>query len=789
MKFTFGWLKDYLDTDKSLQEIADKLSSIGLEVEEIQNPAEVLGDFVIAEIKEVKDHPDSDHLHILTVDDGGDKLLQIVCGAPNVRVGLKGVLAHIGVKIPYTQDTLRASKIRGVESQGMMCSGRELCLSDEHRGILDLKTDAPNGTRFTDAFDFDPVIDINVTPNRPDAFGVMGIAKDLAAAGMGTFKDIQEEKSHNWVGVFQSPISVKIQGPGCKAFAGCYVRGVKNGESPKWLQERLTAVGMRPISALVDITNYLNVGRCRPLHVFDADKLSGNITARCATEGEVITTLDDKQHILSSDMTVIADDKRALSVAGIMGGKDTGVEDNTVNVFLESAYFDPMNIAKTGRTLNIESDSRTRFERGIDAASCLTDLKVAVDMIIDMCGGEPSVPTIDGDIEPKRRTVTLRHERIKKLCGVEIPKEEADKILLALGFVQNGSEFLVPSWRPDIMEEADLIEEIMRIYGYDKLPALSVYSNEMAAKTLNKEQRREIDVRRALAARGGNQVISWSFMDTKIASYFGGKGIKINNPIASDLDEMRPSLIPNLMTAALKNAAKGYPDVSLFEVGPVFTGKEPNQQEESAALIRTGKSHAKHWLENPKTFDVFDAKADALAALAAAEAPVANLQAVRTAPSYYHPGRSGALTMGKTVLAYFGEIHPAILKLMDMEQPVAACEIFLNRIPEKRTKSKNQGKLNISSLQPVSRDFAFVVEKNCEASKIVKTIKGVDKETISSVNVFDVYEGAALNGKKSVAVEVILQPMEKTFTDEELDNISTRIIKAVHEQTGAELRA
>lgn len=789
MKFTFNWLKDYLETDKTLTEITDKLSAIGLEVEEVQDKTESLKDFVIAEIKEVKEHPDSDHLHILAVDDGSGKILQIVCGAPNVRVGLKGVLAHIGVKIPYTGDTLKASKIRGVESQGMMCSGRELGLSEEHNGILDLQTETANGTPLIQAFDFDPVVDINVTPNRPDAFGVLGIAKDLAAAGMGKFTDTQYEKAKDLKGSFESPIKVTVAESGCRTFAGCYIRGVKNGQSPLWLQERLKAVGLRPISALVDVTNFLNIGRCRPLHVFDADKLHGNITARFAKEGELITTLDEKQHTLASDMTVIADDSRALSVAGIMGGEDTGVSDGTVNVFLESAYFEPMNIAKTGRTLNIESDSRTRFERGIDSASCLPDLKIAANMILELCGGKASFPEVAGQIEPELKTIPLRYERIEKLCGVAVPKEEADRILNALGFKQNGNNFTVPSWRPDVEGEADLVEEVMRIYGYDKLPALSVCEAALPTVALSNDQRKEIDVRRAMAAKGGNQIITWSFMDSKIAKHFGGKGILINNPIASDLNEMRPSLLPNLIAAAVRNAAKGYPDVSLFEVGPVFNGNNPTEQETVAAMIRAGKNHAEHWAEKAKNFDVFSAKADALAALAAVNAPVANLQAVRNAPSYYHPGRSGALTMGKVVLAYFGEIHPSILKLLGSDEPIVACEIFLNKVPAKRAKSKNQGKLNMSSLQPVSRDFAFVADKECEAAKLIKAVKGVDKEMITDVNIFDVYEGANLLGKKSVAVKVTFQPKEKTLTDDDLENLSTRIISAVREQTGAELRA
>ncbi len=786
MKTTVNWLKSYLDTSASVAEIVDKLTAIGLEVEEINDSSAVLKDFIIAEIKEVNNHPNADKLHILKVDTGSE-VLQIVCGAPNVHVGLKGVLARPGVVVPVNGETLKVGTIRGVESFGMMCSARELKLGEDHNGILDLETDAPLGTSFAEVLGGDAVIDINVTPNRPDCFGVLGIARDLAAAGVGTLKNPAPEAVK---GSFVSPVSVKLSPSGCAIFTGRYIRGVKNGASPKWLQDYLSAVGLRPISALVDITNYLNIGRCRPLHVFDADKIKGNIEVRFAKAGEKLVTLDEKEHILTEDMTVIADSEEVLSLAGIMGGEKSGVSDDTVNVFLESAWFEPLNIAKTGRALNIESDSRTRFERGIDAASAIPDNEIATRLILEMCGGEASEIVVAGENPAWQREITFRPERVKELCGVEVSKPEAEKILTSLGFAVSGNKVVPPSWRPDIDGEADLVEEVMRIYGYDRLPVLSLISGTMPKVLLTPRQKKEIAARRALAARGGYQAITWSFMSSKTAALFGGKGILLDNPIASDLDEMRPSLIPNLIGAAKRNTDRGYPDVVLFEVGPQFNGSKPTEQEAMASIVRMGNNHSRHWLDKQRLADVFDAKEDAYAALAAVEAPVAGLQVYRTAPAYYHPGRSGALCLGKTVLGYFGEIHPAVLKAMDIKETVVAAEIFLDRVPHKELKSKNQKKVEMSQFQPLSRDFAFIMNADIPAEKIVRAAKGVDKNLITDVCIFDVYEGASLgDNKKSLAIEVTLQPQEKTLTDAEIENISTRIISAIKDASGAELRS
>lgn len=786
MKLTLNWLKEYIDTEATLDEITAKLTDIGLEVEEVSNPAAALKDFIIAEIKEVNDHPNADKLHILKVDTGTE-VLQIVCGAPNVHVGLKGVLARPGVIVPISGETLKVGKIRGVESFGMMCSARELKLGEDHNGILDLETDAPLGTSFAKVLGEDPLIDINVTPNRPDCFGVLGVARDLSAAGIGTFKDTAATPVK---GSFPSPIKVNLSPSGCAIFTGRYIRGVKNCASPQWLQDRLNAVGLRPISALVDVTNYLNIGRCRPLHVFDATKIKGDIEVRYAKEGEKLITLDEKEHTLTADMTVIADAEEVLSLAGIMGGEKSGVSDDTTDVFLESAWFEPMNIAATGRALNIESDSRTRFERGVDAASAVPDNEIATRLILELCGGEASEIVIAGKEPHWQREITFRPQRVNELCGVDVSKAEAEKILTALGFTVNGDKVTPPSWRPDIEGEADLVEEVMRIYGYDKLPALSMISGEMPKVLLTPRQKKEISARRALAERGGFQAITWSFMSSEKAKLFGSKGVMLGNPIASDLDEMRPSLLPNLIDAAKRNADRGYPNTALFEVGPQFTGAKPGEQEAMASIVRMGKNHSRHWLDAEREADVFDVKEDAIAALAAIDAPISGLQVFRTAPSYYHPGRSGALCLGKNVLAYFGELHPNVLKAMDVKERVVAAEVFLDKVPAKELKNKNQKTVLMSAFQPLSRDFAFIMDTGIDAEKVLKTAKNVDKNLIADVQVFDLYEGERLGeGKKSLAIEVTIQPQEKTLTDAEIEDISARIVNAVKAATGAELRS
>lgn len=786
MKVSLRALKKYLDTTASVQEIADKLTSIGLEVEEVIDNTASLAPFSVAEIKTVENHPNADKLHVLGVFTGKE-MLQIVCGAPNVRVGMKSILAQEGDLIPLYNERLKKGVIRGVESMGMLCSEKELGISDNHEGIIDLNTDMPAGTPATEVLPSDVIFDVNVTPNRGDCFGVKGIAKDLSATGIGTFisHDVEPVK-----GSFKSPISVQITDDDCPQFTGRYIRNVKNGPSPKWMQEFLISMGMRPISALVDITNYLNVAECRPLHVFDADKLTGNITVRKAQNGEKIMALNEKEYTLTDDMTVIADESGARSIAGVMGGENTGCTPETVNVFLESAYFNPISIAKTGRELNIDSDSRTRFERGIDPASQIMGNEIATQLILDICGGEASEIIIEGKGIQTSHQIEFDFNLVKRLCGLEIPKETMVEILEKLGFNVNGNQISVPSWRlNDVKEGADLVEEIVRIYGVDDLPMLPLRPNDLPHGILLPHQRRENAVTRALAARGLNQVITWSFMDSKLARYFDSKGIKIANPIASDLDEMRPSLVPNLLSAVKRNQDRGIKDVQLFEVGPEFYSLVPKEQRMVACGVRAGNFTPRHFLENVRSVDVFDAKADALDALYASDAPQ-NMQVVRKAPSWYHPGRSGAFTLGKNVIAYFGEIHPQILKLFDIKTPVVAFEVYLDNVPQARAKSKAQKLLKMSNLMPLTRDFAFVADKSVEAGKLLSTIQNVDKEKITNVALFDVYEGDKLpEGKKSLAVQVTIWPTEKTMTDKEIEILCTQIVNMVKKSTGAELRS
>ncbi|MBQ8250909.1 MAG: phenylalanine--tRNA ligase subunit beta [Alphaproteobacteria bacterium] len=786
MKLSLSALKQYLDTTATQQEIADKLTSIGLEVEEIVDKGADLEGFIIAEIKAVENHPNADKLHILRVSTG-DEIIQVVCGAPNVYEGMKSILARPGVMIPCYGERLEKGVIRGVESMGMLCSEKELNMGTDHSGVLDLKTDLPAGTPATELFSSDVIFDVNVTPNRGDCFGVKGIAQDLSATGIGTFL-YQEPVPVK--GTFDSPIQIHMEDENCPEFVGRYIKNVKNGPSPKWMQDFLISMGLRPISALVDITNYMNVAECRPLHVFDADKLTGDIYVRSAKEGETLKALDEKEYSLQEGMTVIADAQKAQSIAGIMGGEETGCTEETVNVFLEAAYFNPISIAATGRILNAESDSRTRFERGIDPASQILANEKATKLILDICGGEASHIIVAGQGVKWEHVIDFDFNEIKRLCGFEIPQEKAVSILEKLGFKVEGNKIHVPSWRSnDVKLKADVVEEIVRIYGLDELPNAPLRPVNLATSILLSHQKREVAIRRALANRGLNQAITWSFMDSKLAKYFDSKGIKISNPIASDLDEMRPSLIPNLLSAVKRNQDRGIKDVQLFEVGPEFYSTVPNEQRMVAAGVRAGNFYPRHFMAEQRGVDVFDAKADALDALCAIEAPQ-NLQIARRAPSWYHPGRSGSFVLGKNVIAHFGEIHPAILKVFDIKTPVSAFEIYMDNVPQPRQKSKSQKLLKMSNLMPLTRDFAFVADKQVEASKIMSAILNVDKEKITDVSIFDVYEGDKLpQDKKSLAVQVTISPMDKTMTDKEIEILSVQIINAVKKTTGAELRA
>lgn len=793
MKFTLSWLKDFLDTNASVDEIAERLTAIGLEIEEVVDPLAAVKDLIVVSVDECVAHPDSDHLHVLKVNTGKE-LVQIVCGAPNARAGMKGILARPGDYVPAFGDKLKAGKIRGVESFGMMCAEDELGIGPDHTGIIECPEDAVVGASITTVYPSDPVFDVSITPNRGDCMSVYGIARDLAAAGLGTLKT---PKHNVTVCAFKSDVKLSNEATeiGAPFFTLREIRGVKNGASPKWMQDRLTAVGLRPISALVDVTNYFNITFGRPLHVFDADKVKGQITVRSARDGEKLTALDGKEYTLSDGMIVIADENGVESIAGIMGGEASGCEESTTRVLLESAYFTPESIAKTGQKLILTSDSRQRFERGVDPASTIPfGADMAAQMIAELCGGECSELIVTGKEPERPAPIAFDPHRVEKLCGVDVPADTCKEILEKLGCVvkSDGNLFSVvrPTWRSDISGSHDLVEEVLRIYGYDKLPEIALPRPNGVHGILQPKQRREVSVRRAMANRGGCQTITWSFMSSKDAVPFRTKdAVLIANPISADLNEMRPNLLPNLVSAARSNITKGTFDGCLFEVGPQFFGFKPMEQETVACQLRFGQATPRHWAVAQRPVDVFDAKADALAALDAAEAPQ-SVQIVREAPAWYHPGRSGAVKIGKTVLAYFGELHPKILKAMDVKTTVCACEVFLDRLPPAKKKNgKGVKTLKLSAFTPIFRDLAFLVDRKVDADKIVSAAKNTDKVLITDVSVFDLYEGEALGDKKSVAIQLTIQPVEKTMTDEEIESVCRRVVGAVGVATGATLRS
>jgi phenylalanyl-tRNA synthetase beta chain len=800
MKFTLSWLKDYLETDASTAVIAEALVGLGLEVESLANPAEKLAPFTIARVIEARQHPNADRLRVCLVDPGSGETVQVVCGAPNARTGMIGVFAPAGTYIPGTGIDLKAGTIRGEASNGMLVSERELEISDDHEGIIDLPEDAPVGTSYAAWAGLDdPVFDVGVTPNRPDALGVYGIARDLAAKGLGRLKPIDTSPVE---GSFASPIGVELRfGDGenapCPHFVGRTIRGVRNGPSPEFMQKRLRAIGLRPISALVDITNYVTHAFARPLHVFDADKVSGGIHVRLARPGETMEALDGRTYQLDPEMTVVADENGPESLGGIIGGAPTGCSSETVNVFLESAWFDPIRTAATGRKLGVHSDARYRFERGVDPAFTETGAEIATRMILDICGGEASEPVIAGEARRRAATFPLRLDRVETLAGIAIPAAEQLRILRALGFGIAGTDAAIvaeaPSWRPDIGGEADLVEEIVRIHGLERIENVPLPRLEaVTSRRVTARQKRRFLAARALAARGYNEAVTWSFLPQAEAELFGGGDIalRLANPISTELSDMRPSLLPTLLAAIRRNLARGIADLALCEVGQIYLGDRPEDERLSAAGIRRGMDGPRHWKNERGPVDLFDAKADALAALAAIGAPTANLQVVAEGPAWYHPGRVGSLMLGpKNRVAVFGEIHPRVLLAMDVAGPAVGFEIDLDAVPLPKAARTARPALKISDLQPISRDFAFVVDAGVAADRIVRAARSAEKNLVESVSVFDVYAGAALGeGRKSVAIEVILQPRERTLTEEEIDAASRRIVAAVEKATGATLR-
>ena len=805
MKFTLSWLKQHLDTDATLDEIVEKLTMIGLEVETVEDPAKKYAPFKVVEILSAVQHPNADRLRVCMVNTGEGAPLQIVCGAPNARAGLKAVLGLPGTYISGKDITLKVSKVRNVESHGMLISGAEIEFSDDADGIIEMPADAPVGKPFADVIGAnDPVIEINLTPNRADCTGVSGIARDLAATGIGKFI---ENAPKPVKGEFPCPVSVKLDfgdTPSlCPGFALRLVKGVKNGPSPEWLQKRLTAIGLRPINALVDITNYMTFDRGRPLHVFDASKVHGNLTVRRGKAGEELLALDGRTYKLDDTMCVIADEKGVESLAGIMGGEETGCSETTTDVLIESALWVPLNIAQTGRKLGINSDARYRFERDVDPNFMVPGIEEATKLVLDLCGGTPSDIVVEGFSPVDDKPIDFPANEVKRLTGLDVSLTEMKRVLSHLGFFVAGNgpmlKVAVPSWRGDVEGKADIVEEVVRIVGLDTVPATEFPRGEFQRKpVLTLLQNRNRKAKRTLAARGLSEAVTWSFISRPKAELFGGgqAELALANPIASDLSDMRPSLLPGLIAAAQRNADRGFADTAIFEVGQIFTGDKPEDQLMAATGVRRGLARSgglgRHWSNGGGHADAFDAKADAMAVLSAAGAPMNALQIVPGGPAWFHPGRSGTIQIGpKNILGWFGELHPRALEALDAEGPVVAFEVILDRIPEPKAKpTRAKPALDLSPFQPVTRDFAFIVDRTVKAGDLVRAAQNADKQLITDVTVFDVYEGKGIEpGKKSLAIAVTIQPRSKTMTDEEIEALAGRIVADVGKRTGGLLRA
>ena len=804
MKLTLSWLKDHLETSASLTRIVETMTRIGLEVEGVEDPSAKYKGFVVARVIEAKPHPNADRLRVCIVDAGGEPV-QVVCGAPNARTGMRSVFSPVGALIPGKNLTLAKGVIRGVESHGMLCSAAELELSDDHEGIIDLPDDAPVGVAFAAYAGLaDPVIDIALTPNRPDATGVAGIARDLAAAGLGTLKT---QEPAPVAGSFDCPTAVTLDFSAedarlCPAFALRLVRGVKNGPSPEWMQKRLRAIGLRPINALVDVTNYITFDRGRPLHVFDLAKVADALHVRRARAGESVLALDGKSYALDEGMVVIADENGVESIAGIMGGEHSGCDAQTRDVLIESALWDPANIAQTGRKLGIVTDARYRFERGVDPDFCIPGAELATRMVVDLCGGEPSRLIVAGDPTTPRRAVDFPYGEVARLVGLDIPRDEGEAILARLGFAVEDGKAIVPNWRPDIDGKADIVEQIVRIVGLDRVPTtpLARLDAGVPRPVLTLLQKRTRAAKRALAALGLREAVTWSFIAKPKAELFGGgaPALALANPIAADLSDMRPSLIPGLVAAAERNARRGLKDVALFEVGQIFLGDGENDQRIAAAAVRRGMAKARgegrHWSGasgSLSAVDAFDAKSDALALLAALGIAANAVQVVPGGPAFLHPGRSATLQFGPKIIAgWFGELHPSACEALDAEGPIVAFEITLDAIPAPKARpTKARPKLERSEFMPLERDLAFVVAEGARAGEILKAALGADRALIANADVFDVYRGPGVpEGHKSIAITVTLQPRERTLTDAEIEAVVAKIVAEVGKKTGATLR-
>jgi phenylalanyl-tRNA synthetase beta chain len=803
MKFSLSWLKQYLDTDAGVDAIAAKLNAIGLEVEGVEDPAEKLAGFRVARVLTAARHPDADKLQVLSVDTGDGAPLQVVCGAPNARAGMIGVLGLPGATVPANGMVLRKSAIRGVESNGMMCSTRELELGEDHDGIIELPQDAPVGTAFAQYHGADPVIDVAITPNRPDCMGLYGIARDLAAAGLGTLKPIEALAI---AGTFACPVEIRIEdAEGCPAFYGRVIKGVTNGPSPQWLQDRLKSAGQRPISALVDATNYVMLAYGRPAHAYDLAKLNGAVVARRAVEGESVVALNEKSYTLDAEMTVIADQSGVHDIAGIMGGAYSGCGDDTTDILLEIAYFDPERIARTGRKLNLTSDARGRFERGIDPDFLDTGLAHLTQLIQTLCGGEASEVVRVGAAPATPKIVHFAPSLVEKLGGVTVSPAEQQRILESLGFSVVASEehgalrwaVTVPGWRPDVDGAADLVEEVVRIHGLDKVESVPLPRAEGVARpTATPAQTLERRVRRAAAARGLQEAVTWSFLPEAAAEAFaeGNGGLWVlANPISEDMKAMRPSLLPGLLMAARRNLDRGASSLRLFELGRRYLRGAGGASDERLALglVLAGEKTARGWATGKATpFDAYDAKAEVVALLAQAGAPVDKLQVMGEAGPQFHPGQSATLRLGpKTILARFGMLHPRLAKQFDVEGPVAVAEIYLDAIPgRKGAASFARVSYAPPALQAVTRDYAFLVPVALPAGDLVRMVQGADKANIVSARLFDDFRGAGVpEGQKSLALEVTLQPLDKSYKDEDLKAISAKVTAAAA-KLGAVLR-
>jgi len=797
MKFTLSWLKAHLDTDATVQEVVDAMTMAGLEVEHVEDPATKLAAFSIAKVVEAVQHPNADRLRVCQVDTV-DGRKEIVCGAPNARVGLTTIYAPIGAYVPGLSVTLVEKPVRGVVSNGMLCSGAELELDTDADGILEMPDALAVGTPAAEAFGLEAVIDFEVTPNRPDWLGVAGIARDLAATGLGTLKTADPAPQ---AGKFPCPIGLKVDGEACPVFAGRLIRGVKNGPSPAWLQTWLKSVGLRPINALVDVTNYISYDRARPLHVYDAALLVGQtIVARrghhAADREEHLIALDGKTYEIGAHMSVIADaeGERPIGLGGVMGGASTGCSETTTDVFVESAYFDPINTAQTVRDTGISSDAAYRFARGIDPQFVIPGLELATALILEICGGEPSEIVVAGDAPAPPAAFAFDRAYVKTLSGLDLPTAKIDAILATLGFALDGAMVTPPTWRRDVSGKADLVEEVARIEGYDALPSTPLPPAPYKSQgILTPRQARARIARRALAAAGYAEAVTWSFTARETARAFGGgaETLVLANPIAAELDCMRPSILPNLIEAAGRNANRGFADAALFEIGPVFHSDAPDGQRTAVAAIIAPRA-PRHWAKGAQD-DLYAVKGDLMALLDEIGAPTASLQTAQgAAAAWWHPGRSARLQLGpKSVLVEFGELHPAVLKQLDLAGPVFGFELWLDAVPEPKRKAsgKSRPKLDLPSLMPLTRDFAFVVDKAVAAGDLVRAVSGADKALIAKVSVFDVYEGAGVPaGSKSVALEVTLQPREATMTDAQIEALSAAVVTAA-EKAGGKLRA